>query len=115
MSVGDLHSSGNKLSKKTDISEKGVIFSGRGDAVAMHHIQTGSSPEVTAIGGDKDTTCGNWTKSTGGSAMLGHHDRMGLTDTTEAKSWNLSHPSKACDMDSLKVTGGAGLFYYFAS
>lgn len=115
MSVGDLHSTGNKLSKETDISEKGETISGRGDPVNMHDILTGSAPDGTAIAGDKDTTCGNWTKSTGGSAMLGHHDRMGLTDTTEAKSWNSSHPSKACDMESLKATGGAGLMYCFAS
>ena len=115
MNIDDLHSSNNKLNKQTDISEKGEIISGRGDAVNMHDMLTGSSPDGRAIAGDKDTTCGNWTKSTGGSAMLGHHDRMGLTDTTEAKSWNSSHPSKACDMDSLKATGGAGLMYCFAS
>ena len=115
MNVDDLHSSNNRLTKVNDISEKGDIISGRGDAVNMHDILTGSTADGRAIGGDKDTTCGNWTKSTGGSAMVGHHDRIGLTDTTEAKSWNASHPSKACDMESLKATGGAGLFYCFAS
>jgi hypothetical protein len=113
-SVDDLHSSGNNLTKQTALNEKGEVIMGRGDAVNMHDILTGSTPDGRAIVSDKDTTCGNWTKSTGGSAMLGHHDRQGLTDTVEAKSWNASHPSRACDMASLKATGGAGLMYCFA-
>ena len=114
-SVDELHSAGNKLSKATDLNERGEVVSGRGDAVNMHDILTGSTAEGRAFEGDKDMTCGNWTKSSGGSAMLGHHDRMGLSDTPEAKSWNSSHPSRGCDMDSLKATGGAGLMYCFAS
>ena len=110
----ELHGN-NNLTKLTAVSEKGEGIMGRGDAVNMHDILTGSTPEGLAIAGDKDTTCGNWTKSTGGSAMLGHHDRQGLTDTVEAKSWNASHPSRACDMASLKATGGAGLMYCFAN
>ncbi len=113
-SVDDLHSAGNNLNKKTALSEKGEVIMGRGDAVNMHDILTGSSSDGRAIASDKDTTCGNWTLSTGGSAMVGHHDRQGLTDTAEAKSWNTSHPSRACDMASLKATGGAGLMYCFA-
>ena len=114
-SVDELHSAGNRMSKQTDLTEKGAVISGRGDDVNMHDMLTGSTAEGRAFEGDQDMTCGNWTKSSGGSAMLGHHDRMGLTDTPEAKSWNSSHPSKACDMDSLKATGGAGLMYCFAS
>lgn len=113
-SVDDLHSGGNKLTKQTALSEKGEIIMGRGDAVNMHDILTGSSPDGRAIVSDKDTTCGNWTLSTGGSAMVGHHDRMGLNESAEAKSWNTSHASRACDMASLKATGGAGLMYCFA-
>ncbi|MDB5964411.1 MAG: hypothetical protein JWQ72_911 [Polaromonas sp.] len=115
MGVDDLHSGNNNLSKQTNLSEKGEVISGRGDAVNMHDILTGSTPDGRAYAPDKDTTCGNWSFSTGGSAMLGHHDRIGLTDTTEAKSWNSSHPSRACDMASLKATGGAGLMYCFAT
>ena len=110
----ELHGN-NDLTKLTAVTEKGEGIMGRGDTVNMHDILTGSTPDGLAIAGDKDTTCGNWTKSTGGSAMLGHHDRQGLTDTVEAKSWNASHPSRACDMASLKATGGAGLMYCFAS
>ena len=114
-SVDELHSAGNRLAKSSNLNERGEVINGRGDAVNMHDILTGSTAEGRAFEGEQDMTCGNWTKSSGGSAMLGHHDRMGLTDTPEAKSWNSSHPSKGCDMDSLKATGGAGLMYCFAS
>jgi hypothetical protein len=32
-----------------------------------------------------------------------------------AKSWNSSHPSRGCDTAGLRSTGGAGLFYCFAT
>ncbi len=60
-------------------------------------------------------TCGNWTKSGEGNAMLGHADRGGLRDDEASKSWNASHPSRACDAASLVATGGAGLLYCFAA
>jgi hypothetical protein len=64
-------------------------------------------------GGEQDTTCGNWTK--GSSAVVGHHDRMGLRDDDASKSWNSSHGTRGCDLDALKATGGNGLFYCFAA
>ena len=75
---------------------------------------TGSQPDGTAFPEGEDRTCGNWTKSGEGSAMVGHHDRMGLSDTAEAKSWNSSHPSRGCSQDALRGTGGNGLLYCFA-
>jgi hypothetical protein len=83
--------------------------------VNYHDILTGSNADGTAPAGDKDLTCGNWTKGAEGSAIVGHHDRMGLADTPEAKSWNMSHPSRGCDNASLRATGGNGLIYCFAS
>jgi hypothetical protein len=80
----------------------------------MHDILTGSTPEGTAFTGPEDRTCGNWTKSGEGSAMLGHHDRQGLSDDPPAHSWNSSHPSRGCGVDALKSTGSAGLLYCFA-
>ena len=51
--------------------------------------------------------------------MVGHSDRTGLDDSAPAKSWNSSHPSRGpgggCSQDDLKSTGGAGLFYCFAT
>jgi hypothetical protein len=113
--VNDLHSASNNLTKQTSITEKGDVVNGVGDTPNMHDVLTGSTPDGRALPGDKDMTCGNWTQSGAGSAMLGHHDRTGLSDTAPAKSWNSSHPSKGCSQDNLKATGGAGLFYCFAA
>ena len=112
--VEDLHQNPN-INKQTALNEKGEGINGRGDSPNMHDILTGSTPEGRALPADKgDTTCGNWTKSGDGSAIVGHHDRQGLSDTAEAKSWNSSHPSKGCSQDALKGTGGNGFFYCFA-
>ncbi len=113
-SVDDLHGPNNKLSKQNSLTEKGEIVSGRGDPVNMHDILTGSTAEGRADTSALDTTCGNWTKSGEGSAIVGHHDRMGLNDLPPAKSWNMSHPSRGCSMEALKATGGGGLLYCFA-
>jgi hypothetical protein len=63
--------------------------------------------------GGGDTSCGNWTKSGDGSAIVGHHDRTGLKDTRHMNSWNSSDGSRGCSQDNLKSTGGAGLIYCF--
>ena len=112
-SVDTLHDS-NNLSKQTALNEKGEAINGRGDTPNMHDILTGSSPDGRLATGDKDLTCGNWTLSGAGSAMVGHHDRIGLRDDAPSKSWNSSHGSRACDQESLRATGGNGLFYCFA-
>jgi len=62
-----------------------------------------------------DTTCGNWTRSGDGSAIVGHHDRRGLNELAPAKSWNSSHATRGCGLEQLKLTGGAGLLYCFAA
>jgi hypothetical protein len=75
----------------------------------------GSDPEGLYSTAGGDTTCGNWTKSGDGSAIVGHHDRTGLKDTRHMNSWNSSHGSRGCGQDALKATGGAGLLYCFAA
>src|SRR5690606_40301337 len=75
-----------------------------------HDILTGSMPDGTA----HEATCENWTSNGTGSAMVGHHDRMGLDESAPAKSWNSSHPSRGCSQSDLQGTGGDGLFYCFA-
>jgi hypothetical protein len=66
-----------------------------------------------------DRTCGNWTSSTQGAAMVGHSDRRGLRDDAPSKSWNSSHPSRGpdggCSQSDLRGTGGNGYFYCFAA
>jgi hypothetical protein len=110
--VEDLHKAA-KINKQTGLDEKGQPVNGRGDSPNRHDILTGSSPDGRAIT-DKDMTCGNWTKSGEGAAMVGHHDRVGLSDTEAARSWNSSHPSRGCSQDALRSSGGDGLFYCFA-
>jgi hypothetical protein len=114
-SVEDLHSDSNNITKQTALTEKGETVSGRGDQVNMHDMLTGSDPQGRFSTAGGDTTCGNWTKSGEGSAIVGHHDRTGLKDTWHMKSWNSSHGSRGCSQDNLKSTGGAALFYCFAA
>lgn len=114
-SVEDLHSASTNLDKQSALTEKGEVVSGRGDAVNMHDILTGSDPQGMFSTAGGDTTCGNWSKNGEGSAIVGHHDRVGLKDTWHMKSWNSSHGSRGCGQDALKGTGGAGLFYCFAT
>jgi hypothetical protein len=114
-SVEDLHSAAVNIDKQTALTEKGEVISGRGDAVNQHDILTGSDPQGMFSTAGGDTTCGNWTKNGEGSAIVGHHDRIGLKDTRHMKSWNSSHGSRGCGQDALKGTGGAGLLYCFAT
>ncbi len=113
-SVAELHGT-NNLTKQTALTETGAVVNGRGDTPNQHDILTGSQADGTAFAGDADRTCGNWTKNGEGSAMVGHHDRMGLNTEPPALSWNTSHPSRGCDMPSLRATGGDGRFYCFAA
>jgi hypothetical protein len=116
-SLADLHGAAANLTKQTALNEKGEPINGRGDTPNQHDILTGSQPDGTAFGPGEDRTCGNYTRSgTEGAVMVGHHDRMGLDDSPPAKSWNTSHASRGgCSQDALRSTGGAGLFYCFAT
>jgi hypothetical protein len=113
-SVDDLHAN-SRISKQTGLDEKGAPVNGRGDSPNRHDILTGSQADGRAMPGDKDMTCGNWTRSGEGAAMVGHHDRIGLRDDDASKSWNSSHPSRGCSQDALRSSGGDGLFYCFAA
>jgi len=112
--LDELHGK-NNLNKQTVLSELGEGLSGRGDPVNMHDILTGTSMDGRAVSGDADTTCGNWTKGgTEGSAIVGHHDRVGLGTPEAAQSWNSSHATRGCGLEQLKSTGGNGRLYCFA-
>jgi hypothetical protein len=113
--VEELHGPDNRLNKETALTEKGERVSGRGDPQNEHDILTGSSTDGYAVNLVQDTTCGNWTSSGVGSALVGHHDRLGLSDDPSARSWNSSHLSRGCSLEALRSTGGAGLLYCFAS
>jgi hypothetical protein len=117
-SVDDLHSDSNNITKQTNLSEKGEVINGRGDTPNRHDVLTGSTAEGRAFPAGDDRTCGNWSSSAKGAAMVGHSDRQGLKDDAPSKSWNSSHPSRGpdggCSQADLKSTGGDGLLYCFA-
>ena len=118
-SVADLHGDtlesarrGNNLSKSTALTEKGDPVNGVGDKPNTHDILTGSQLDGTAFTDAADHTCGNWTSgAAAGIAQLGHSDRQGGGNT----SWNAAHASRGCSQERLVSTGGAGLFYCFAT
>ena len=110
--VDQLHGD-NNLTKETILTEKGAISNGRGDDPNMHDILTGSGLDGIAQGGEPDTTCGNWTSSGEGSALVGHHDRQG--GGANPTSWNSAHASRGCSQANLQGTGGNGFFYCFVS
>ena len=124
-SVADLHSDNNKISKANALDEKGQPIKVRGDTPVMHDILTGSDKDGHAFPANMDLTCGNWTSSSPGVAMLGHVDREGnppvagsqnvATYMEFARSWNAAHTSRGCTQPDLIATGGNGLFYCFAS
>jgi hypothetical protein len=113
--VDELHGA-NNLTKQTALTEKGMVVNGRGDTPNTHDAVTGSTVEGRAFPATPDMTCGNYTKSgADGAVMLGHIDRIGLTEDDVARSWNSSHASRGgCSQPALVSTGGAGLFYCFA-
>ena len=118
-SVDELHAAASNLNKETALNEKGQMVNGRTEKPSMHDMLTGSRPDGTAFPGGPfpDMTCGNWTRSgKEGSAMTGHHDRAGpASQYPWAVSWNSAHPTLGCSQESIRPTGGDGLFYCFAA
>jgi hypothetical protein len=111
--VNDLHGNpgGGMPFKQIALNEKGGTVNGVGDSPNQHDMLTGSTAEGRAFTDNMDHTCNNWTNSGMGTAQLGHHDRMGGGGT----SWNSQHASRGCSQQDLVGTGGAGLFYCFAT
>src|SRR5439155_18916294 len=101
--VAELHGT-NNLNKQTAITEKGDVVPDSSTPPNKHDILTGSQPDGTAFAAGEDKTCGNWTKSGEGSAIVGHDNRAGLDTSPPALSWNSSHPTKGCSDDGLKST-----------
>jgi hypothetical protein len=111
--VDDLHSRNNKITKQNALDEQGRKVNGRGDKPNRHDILTGSDPQGQYSTAGGDTTCQGWTSSGKGSAIVGHHDRAGLSKDWHMLSWNSAHGTAGCSQNDLKKTGGDGLFYCF--
>ena len=106
-----LHGEGARIGKQSALTEQGEVLEGRGDQPNRHDILTGSNADGTHAEGH---TCNDWYSSGEGSAMVGHHDRIGLRDDAPSRSWNASHPSRGCSIEALRATGGDGRVYCFA-
>jgi hypothetical protein len=108
--VGGLHGD-NNLTAETALNEKGESPNYIGGAQPLEHdILTGTNEDGTA----SDMTCNDWTDGSADSqAMLGHADRLGRNPGVN--SWNAVHASQGCAMENLTPTGGAGMFYCFAT
>ena len=114
--VADLHSANNKLTAATALTEKGTspnYLGGNPPAPLaqplQHDILTGTNDDGTATA----MTCSNWTDGADATATLGHADRLGRNPGVN--SWTSAHPSQGCSMEKLVPTGGAGMFYCFAT
>ncbi|MDC1287232.1 hypothetical protein N8198_05045 [Gammaproteobacteria bacterium] len=111
--VDDLHSSNNPISKETGLDERGNFVNARTDKPNRHDILTGSDPSGLYSTAGSDTSCSGWTSNGAGSAIVGHHDRAGLSQDWHMLSWNSAHGTVGCGKDDVKKTGGNGLFYCF--
>ena len=110
--IDDLHQDRNNIRKPTALNEKGEEVNGVGNTPNTHDMLTGSDSAGRLVPGNpQNTTCNNWTSNGAGGTMLGHHDRLGGPNA----SWNSVHPSRSCSQPDLVATGGAGLFYCFAT
>ncbi len=105
----------NVINTDTGLSETGRKVPGRLFLINYHDVLTGTMADGSAPPAGKDMTCGNWTKNGDGSAMVGHSDRLGLSDDAAARSWNAAHPSRGCSPAALRSSGGNGLLYCFAA
>ena len=114
--VADLHSANNKITAATALNEKGVAPNYLGGnppaplaTPLQHDILTGTNEDGTK----HEATCNNWTDGADATAMLGHADRIGRNPGVN--SWNAIHASQGCSLEKLAGSGGAGMFYCFAT
>ncbi|MBT5030760.1 MAG: lectin [Proteobacteria bacterium] len=116
---GDIQRDSNLIYRATALTEKGELVNGRVRPEGTnneHDMLTGSDSHGRAFSSGvsrrHNLTCDNWTShDPDASAMIGHHDRLSSFNT----SWNSSHATDGCSLESFNETGGAGRFYCFAS
>jgi len=115
--VADLHSPNNKISPSTALTEKGTTpnyLAGNPPAPAAQPLQHDMMTGSNADGTKNADTCKDWTVGNADAkTMLGHADRLGRD--AGVNSWNAVHASQGCGIEQLAPTGGAGLFYCFAT
>jgi hypothetical protein len=113
--LDDLHYNNANIHYLMATDENGhtVNSGGMKNSPNKHDILTGSNLDGTAFSAEEDRTCSNWTTSGEGTGWVGHHDRF--RRTTPGSSWNSVHKTRGCDHKALEASGGAGLFYCFAT
>jgi len=115
--VADLHSANNKISAATSLTEKGTTpnnLAGDPPAPAVQPLQHDMMTGTNEDGTKNADTCKDWTVGNADAkTMLGHADRLGRN--AGVNSWNAVHASQGCGLEQLAPTGGAGLFYCFAT
>jgi len=112
----NLHYDNSNFSFMHTRDENGHQFASRIDGnpdFSEHDVLTGSQMDGTAMPGDADQTCNNWTSNDEGSARVGHADRYSFMEP--GSSWNSSHGTPGCTQAALIQVGGAGLLYCFAT
>jgi hypothetical protein len=106
--LAQLHSAMSKLAKETAVTESADPVNAE-----QHEILTGSRPDGTAFPASEHRACGNWTSSSTGSAQVGYFDRTGQGENPN--SWNSARGTSGCSEEAFHSSGGAGLFYCFAT
>jgi Protein of unknown function (DUF1554) len=115
--VAELHGPNNKITAATALTEKGTVpnyLAGNPPAPVAQPLQHDMLTGTNEDGTKNADTCKDWTVGDASAkAMLGHADRLGRNPGVN--SWNAIHPSQGCGMEQLAPTGGAGMFYCFAT
>jgi hypothetical protein len=101
----ELHSARNRIALRTALMETGRVVPRE-----HHDMLTGSTAEGTLAMTPPDATCRGWTSSTSGSAVVGHHDKLGGPAT-----WNSAHATQGCSVADLRAGNGDALYYCFAA
>jgi hypothetical protein len=107
-----LHDTANRA---TISSANGLTHRGATVPNNQHDIVTGTKLTGMAPAAGADSTCANWTSSTTGGALVGHHNRSGISSNICQSCWNESHRTNGCTQSNLQQGGGAGYFYCFAA
>lgn len=108
----ELHDTANRM---TISAAKGLTHRGAAVPGNQHDIVTGTRLDGMAPAPGADSTCGNWTSSTTGGAIVGHHNRQGIASNICQSCWNQAHRTSGCTQANLQQGGGTGYFYCFAA
>jgi hypothetical protein len=105
-----LHDTSNR---NTINAANGLTHRGLTVASGIHDLVTGTKFNGMAPIAGTDSTCANWTSSSTGGAIVGHHNRSGISSNICPSCWSQAHRTNGCTQTNLQQGGGAGYFYCF--